>query len=47
MLRFVELGVDLKMGRITKAGVMQYKNVSQNTNAQCIELVITLFLDLS
>ncbi|KAN0062950.1 eukaryotic translation initiation factor 3 subunit A [Thecaphora frezii] len=47
MTRFVELCVDLRRGRMAKEGLMQYKNVSQNTNAQSIELVIKHFIKLA
>ena len=47
MIRFVDLCVDLKKGRMAKEGLMQYKNVSQNTNAQSIELVIKHFIKLA
>ena len=32
MLRFVELCVDLRKGRIAKEGLMQYKNIAQNSS---------------
>ena len=47
MIRFVELCVELRRGRTAKEGLMQYKNVSQNTNAQSIELVIKHFIKLA
>lgn len=47
MIKFVDLCVDLKKGRMAKEGLMQYKNVSQNTNAQSIELVIKHFIKLA
>ena len=31
MLRFVELCVDMRKGRTAKEGLMQYKNIAQNT----------------
>ncbi|PWN53295.1 hypothetical protein IE53DRAFT_384227 [Violaceomyces palustris] len=47
MIRFVELCVDLRRGRTAKEGLMQYKNVSQNTNPQSIELIIRHFIRLA
>jgi hypothetical protein len=47
MLRFVELCVDLRKGRTAKEGLMQYKNISQNTSVGSIEVVIKRFLQLA
>lgn len=47
MLRFVELCVELRRGRTAKDGLLQYKNVSQNTNAQSIEIIIKHFIKLA
>lgn len=47
MLRFTDLCVDLRRGRTAKDGLLQYKNVSQNTNPASIELVIRHFIKLS
>ena len=47
MLRFIELCVDLHKGRTAKEGLMQYKNITQNTSVSSIELVIQRFIDLS
>ena len=47
MLRFIELCVDLRKGRTAKEGLMQYKNITQNTSVASIELVIQRFIDLS
>lgn len=44
MLRFIELCVDLRKGRFAKEGLMQYKNITQNTSVQSIELVIQSFI---
>ncbi|KAJ7681623.1 hypothetical protein B0H14DRAFT_2175928, partial [Mycena olivaceomarginata] len=32
MYHFVELCVDMRKGRTAKEGLMQYKNIAQNTN---------------
>lgn len=47
MLRFTDLCVELRRGRTAKDGLLQYKNVSQNTNPASIELVIRHFIKLS
>lgn len=47
MLKFVELCVSLRKGKIAKEGLHQYKNISQNTNIATIELVISKFIQLS
>lgn len=47
MLKFVELCVELRRGRVAKDGLLQYKNVSQNQNPASIELVIKHFIKLS
>ncbi|CAG8443455.1 11457_t:CDS:2 [Ambispora leptoticha] len=47
MLRFVELCVNLRKGKIVKEGLHQYKNISQNTSVTTIELVIKRFIELS
>ncbi|CAO1624742.1 unnamed protein product [Sympodiomycopsis kandeliae] len=47
MMRFVELCVELRRGRTAKDGLLQYKNISQNTNPQSIEGVIKHFIKLS
>ncbi|PWN20732.1 hypothetical protein BCV69DRAFT_282953 [Microstroma glucosiphilum] len=47
MMRFVELCVELRRGRTAKDGLLQYKNISQNTNPQSIENVIKHFIKLS
>ncbi|RDB22084.1 Eukaryotic translation initiation factor 3 subunit A [Hypsizygus marmoreus] len=47
MLRFVELCVDMRKGRTAKEGLMQYKNIAQNTSVQSIETVITRFVQLA
>lgn len=46
MLKYVELCVDLKF-RMTKEGLYQFKNVSQNTNPQSLEKVVQHFLALA
>lgn len=47
MHRFVELCVDMRKGRVAKEGLMQYKNIAQNTSVQSIESVINRFLQLA
>ncbi|KAF9201553.1 eukaryotic translation initiation factor 3 subunit A [Haplosporangium sp. Z 27] len=47
MLKFVELCVSLRKGKIAKEGLHQYKNISQNTSIATIELVIKKFIQLS
>ena len=47
MHRFVELCVDMRKGRTAKEGLMQYKNIAQNTSVQSIEAVITRFVNLA
>ncbi|CAO1630037.1 unnamed protein product [Jaminaea pallidilutea] len=47
MMRFVELCVELRRGRTAKDGLLQYKNISQNTSPQSIETVIKHFIKLS
>lgn len=47
MIRFVDLCVELRRGRTAKDGLLQYKNISQNTNPQSTENVIKHFIKLS
>ncbi|KAF9005007.1 hypothetical protein BDQ17DRAFT_1353614 [Cyathus striatus] len=47
MNRFIELCVELRKGRTAKEGLMQYKNIAQNTSVQSIENVITKFVQLA
>ncbi|PWN28015.1 hypothetical protein BDZ90DRAFT_279152 [Jaminaea rosea] len=47
MMRFVDLCVELRRGRTAKDGLLQYKNISQNTQPQSIENVIKHFIKLS
>lgn len=47
MLRFIELCVDMRKGRTAKEGLMQYKNIAQNSNVQSIETVINRFIQLA
>ncbi|KAJ7210981.1 hypothetical protein C8J57DRAFT_1400296 [Mycena rebaudengoi] len=41
------LCVDMRKGRTAKEGLMQYKNIAQNTSVQSIEVVITRFVALA
>ncbi|KAJ7872334.1 hypothetical protein B0H14DRAFT_3565873 [Mycena olivaceomarginata] len=47
MHRFVELCIDMRKGCTAKEGLMQYKNIAQNTSVQSIEAVITRFVQLA
>ncbi|KAK7047556.1 eukaryotic translation initiation factor 3 subunit A [Paramarasmius palmivorus] len=47
MHRFIELCVDMRKGRTAKEGLMQYKNIAQNTSVQSIESVIMRFVQLA
>ncbi|KAG6837565.1 hypothetical protein H0H93_006979 [Arthromyces matolae] len=47
MMRFVELCVEMRKGRTAKEGLMQYKNIAQNTSVQSIEAVISRFVQLA
>ena len=47
MLRFVELCVEMRKGRVAKEGLMQYKNIAQNSSVASIELVVNRFIQLS
>lgn len=40
MLKYVELCVDLRKGKIVKEGLHQYKNIAQNTSVNTIEVFI-------
>jgi translation initiation factor 3 subunit A len=47
MIRFVELCVEMRKGRVAKEGLMQYKNTAQNTSVGSIEVVIQKFVSLA
>lgn len=47
MLRFIELCVDMRKGRTAKEGLMQYKNIAQNSSVASIEVVINRFIQLA
>ena len=38
MVRFVELCVNLRKGKMAKEGLYQFKNIAQNTNVSSIEV---------
>ncbi|KAF8752939.1 Eukaryotic translation initiation factor 3 subunit G [Rhizoctonia solani] len=43
----LELCVDLRKGRTAKEGLMQYKNIAQNTSVASIESVVKKFIQLA
>ncbi|GAA5835908.1 hypothetical protein JCM3766R1_005094 [Sporobolomyces carnicolor] len=47
LVKFLELCVDLRKGRTAKDGLIQYKNVAQNTSVQSVETVLGKFLEQS
>ncbi|KAH7333951.1 hypothetical protein B0J17DRAFT_771043 [Rhizoctonia solani] len=47
VLRFLELCVDLRKGRTAKEGLMQYKNIAQNTSVASIETIVKKFIQLA
>ncbi|PCH34580.1 hypothetical protein WOLCODRAFT_139453 [Wolfiporia cocos MD-104 SS10] len=47
VLRFIELCVDMRRGRTAKEGLMQYKNIAQNSSVASIEVVISRFIQLA
>lgn len=47
MTRFLELCVNLRKGRIAKEGLMQFKNIAQNSNVESIEVVVKKFLQMA
>ena len=47
MIRFIELCVELRKGRTAKEGLMQYKNIAQNTSVASIEVVVNRFIQLA
>ncbi|KAH7100288.1 hypothetical protein BKA62DRAFT_743757 [Auriculariales sp. MPI-PUGE-AT-0066] len=47
MMRFVELCVELRKGRQAKEGLMQYKNIAQNSSVASIENVVKKFIQLA
>ncbi|KAH9916479.1 uncharacterized protein B0H18DRAFT_1124210 [Fomitopsis serialis] len=47
MIRFIELCVDMRKGRTAKEGLMQYKNIAQNSSVASIEVVINRFIQLA
>ena len=40
MLKYVELCVELKKGKMVKEGLHQYRNIAQNTSVNSIEVQI-------
>lgn len=40
MLKYVELCVELKKGKMVKEGLHQYRNIAQNTSVNSIEVII-------
>lgn len=47
MNRFIELCVEMRRGRTAKEGLMQYKNIAQNSSVQSIEVIISRFIQLA
>ena len=47
VIRFIELCVEMRKGRTAKEGLMQYKNIAQNTSVGSIEVVIKRFVALA
>jgi translation initiation factor 3 subunit A len=39
MLKYVELCVELKKGKMVKEGLHQYRNIAQNTSVNSIEVI--------
>ncbi|RUS22411.1 hypothetical protein BC937DRAFT_89318 [Endogone sp. FLAS-F59071] len=44
MLKFVELCVNLRKGKLAKEGLHQYKNIAQNTSVSTIEVRCSVYL---
>ncbi|KIK53162.1 hypothetical protein GYMLUDRAFT_63829 [Collybiopsis luxurians FD-317 M1] len=47
MLRFMELCVEMRKGRAAKEGLMQYKNIAQNSGVGSIEVVLSKFIEMA
>ncbi|KAJ3763494.1 hypothetical protein EV360DRAFT_66195 [Lentinula raphanica] len=47
MIRFMELCVELRKGRAAKEGLMQFKNLAQNTNVGSVEVVVGAFVGMA
>ncbi|CAO3700418.1 unnamed protein product [Rhizopus microsporus] len=47
MLKYVELCVELKKGKMVKEGLHQYRNIAQNTSVNSIETIINRMLELA
>ncbi|ORZ00433.1 hypothetical protein BCR43DRAFT_468541 [Syncephalastrum racemosum] len=47
MLKYVELCVDLRKGKMVKEGLHQYRNIAQNTSVNSIETIINKLLELA
>jgi translation initiation factor 3 subunit A len=47
MNRFIDLCVEMRRGRTAKEGLMQYKNIAQNSSVQSIEVIISRFIQLA
>ncbi|KIK65155.1 hypothetical protein GYMLUDRAFT_160294 [Collybiopsis luxurians FD-317 M1] len=47
MLRFMELCVEMRKGRAAKEGLMQYKNIAQNSSVGSIEVVVSKFIEMA
>ncbi|CAO3670831.1 unnamed protein product [Rhizopus stolonifer] len=47
MVKYVELCVELKKGKMVKEGLHQYRNIAQNTSVNSIETIINKMLELA
>ncbi|KAI7856438.1 hypothetical protein BDC45DRAFT_503925 [Circinella umbellata] len=47
MLKYIELCVVLRKGKLVKEGLHQYRNIAQNTSVNSIETIINKLLELS
>lgn len=47
MFKYIELCIDMRMGRFAKDGLIQYQIICQQVNVNSLEEVIKHFMDLS
>jgi translation initiation factor 3 subunit A len=43
MLKYLELCVDMKKGKLAKDGLLQYKNIVQNVDVSSLEVLLFLY----